>query len=220
MDSTIAKRELRKQVLAARDELSVRERTRKNLMICHLLLEELRSDTQEAAEGAEPALPFEGKVIAVYDAMRSEVSLRSFIKAAYSLGARICFPCMMKVPPPSSNGDSCLKTQMVFREVSQIQYIDHAMPFTKNPLASFSYDDPLLEEYLLVDTEDITTVIVPLVAFDAGFNRLGYGGGNYDRFLPATQSETTIIGVAFAEQEVECVPTEAHDQPLPLIISV
>ena len=57
-----------------------------------------------------------------------------------------------------------------------------------------------------------------MVAFDAGNMRLGYGGGNYDRFLRELRSDVVVCGIAFREQEVEAVPTEPHDLALPKII--
>ncbi len=43
--------------------------------------------------------------------------------------------------------------------------------------------------------------IIPGVAFDQSGNRIGYGGGYYDRFLPRFKSRT--IGLAFEEQVAE-----------------
>ena len=48
--------------------------------------------------------------------------------------------------------------------------------------------------------------------------RLGYGGGNYDRFLRELRCDAVVCGIAFREQEVEAVPTEPHDLALPKII--
>jgi 5-formyltetrahydrofolate cyclo-ligase len=66
-----------------------------------------------------------------------------------------------------------------------------------------------------VVTPDI--VLVPLLAFDAHGHRLGYGGGYYDRTLSALRAIT--IGVAYAGQEVEALPREAHDHALDLIVT-
>lgn len=65
-------------------------------------------------------------------------------------------------------------------------------------------------------------VIVPLVGFDRAGNRLGYGGGYYDRTLAALRrggAGPRAIGLAFAAQELAAIPTEPTDQPLDLIVT-
>ena len=52
-------------------------------------------------------------------------------------------------------------------------------------------------------------VIVPGLAFTPDGDRLGYGGGFYDRFLPQVQAPNA--GVCFAEQVVDALPVDAHD---------
>lgn len=66
-----------------------------------------------------------------------------------------------------------------------------------------------------------TVLIVPLLAFDRAGNRLGYGGGYYDRTLQAlrAQGPARAIGFAYGAQEVEAVPTEPTDQRLDLIVT-
>ena len=56
-------------------------------------------------------------------------------------------------------------------------------------------------------------LLVPLLAFDAACNRLGYGGGYYDRTIAARPGIRTI-GCAFAAQQVDAVPVLPHDAPL------
>lgn len=53
-------------------------------------------------------------------------------------------------------------------------------------------------------------LLVPLLAFDSRGNRLGYGGGYYDRTLAALPGRLAI-GCAFAAQQVACVPVEPTD---------
>lgn len=64
-------------------------------------------------------------------------------------------------------------------------------------------------------------VIVPLVAFDGGGGRLGYGGGYYDRTLELLRGRraTLAVGFAYSVQEATAVPLEPTDQPLDLIIT-
>lgn len=64
-------------------------------------------------------------------------------------------------------------------------------------------------------------LIVPLAGFDRAGNRIGYGGGYYDRTLEALRAggPVTAIGLAFAVQELEVIPAESFDQPLDLIVT-
>ena len=66
-----------------------------------------------------------------------------------------------------------------------------------------------------------TVLLVPLLAFDRRGYRIGYGGGNFDATIAQLRTSGTIltIGLAYAEQEVEVVPIEPHDQPLDWIVT-
>ncbi len=54
-------------------------------------------------------------------------------------------------------------------------------------------------------------VVVPGLAFTSTGDRLGQGGGWYDRFLADIRDDCHVIGVCFAEQVVDLVPVEGHD---------
>jgi 5-formyltetrahydrofolate cyclo-ligase len=60
-------------------------------------------------------------------------------------------------------------------------------------------------------TPDI--LLMPLLAFDSQGNRLGYGGGFYDRTV-ALLPRALRIGCAFSVQELDSVPTGPYDQKL------
>jgi len=62
-------------------------------------------------------------------------------------------------------------------------------------------------------------VLVPGLAFTAAGHRLGQGGGWYDRFLAGVRPDCLTIGVGFAEQLLDAVPTEAHDIILDRVIT-
>ncbi len=65
--------------------------------------------------------------------------------------------------------------------------------------------------------EEIDLILVPGVAFSRNGERLGYGGGFYDNFIPRCP-QARLLALAFAEQMVESIPTEPHDIRLPLVI--
>ena len=64
-------------------------------------------------------------------------------------------------------------------------------------------------------------VVTPLLAFDASGGRMGQGGGYYDRTVEQLRAEgrVFVLGLAFAGQEVEKLPAEAHDQPLDAVLT-
>jgi len=70
-----------------------------------------------------------------------------------------------------------------------------------------------------VEPESIELVLVPGLAFDREFYRLGYGGGYYDRFLPRLRPGALKIGVAFSFQVVEFLPHDAHDASLDALLT-
>ena len=63
--------------------------------------------------------------------------------------------------------------------------------------------------------------ITPLVAFDGYGNRMGYGGGFYDRTFAVLRARAPVlaVGFAFAGQEVDRLPVEPTDHPLDAIVT-
>ncbi len=65
-------------------------------------------------------------------------------------------------------------------------------------------------------------LLVPMLAFDSGGFRLGYGGGFYDRTLQELRcagQPVTAVGVCYAGLEVDAVPRQAHDARLDWIVT-
>lgn len=69
-----------------------------------------------------------------------------------------------------------------------------------------------------VGPEEIDLLVVPGVAFTRTGERLGYGGGYYDRYLPRC-TRAQIVALAFSEQLADTLPSEAHDLRIPTIIT-
>jgi 5-formyltetrahydrofolate cyclo-ligase len=70
-----------------------------------------------------------------------------------------------------------------------------------------------------IPVEQIDLVVVPAVAFDLRGNRLGRGGGFYDRFLGRPELRAMSAGVAFAEQIVKELPVGPNDRPVDIVIT-
>ncbi|MDE0045082.1 MAG: 5-formyltetrahydrofolate cyclo-ligase [bacterium] len=65
-------------------------------------------------------------------------------------------------------------------------------------------------------------LLVPMLAFDSGGYRLGYGGGFYDRTLQELRRSgrtVTAVGVCYAGLEVDAVPRQNHDARLDWIVT-
>jgi len=65
--------------------------------------------------------------------------------------------------------------------------------------------------------EEIDLILVPGVAFDHSGNRIGRGGGFYDRLLP--QYRAVRAGICFDFQCVKWIPVEPHDCKTDLVVT-
>lgn len=85
----------------------------------------------------------------------------------------------------------------------------------------FGIPEPLPACHQLIPLQQLDIIFTPMVAFDAAGNRLGMGGGFYDRTLSQLPpgSHCRVIGLAHNCQQVDAVPGEAWDIPLKQIIT-
>jgi 5-formyltetrahydrofolate cyclo-ligase len=134
----------------------------------------------------------EGTVVAGYWPMRSEVDPRPILEELAARGFQTCLPA---VTPEG----------LVFRQWT---------PYEPLVPGGFGTLVPGADKAVLVPA----ILIVPLAAFDRHGYRIGYGKGHYDRAL-AQLGVTTTIGTAYAAQEVDAVPAEAHDVQLDMIVT-
>ena len=195
------KAELRRAVIARRDALDLDLRAAKSAVICTRLVELLGR-----LDAAAP------RTVAVYAAMGSEADPAAFAAAAAVRGWRVAYPCMLSATDAMACGQ-----RMCMRAVSAGDASE--APFIAHPTQAFAATDVDSDHFPIVPAKALDMIIVPLVAFDRTGARLGYGGGCYDRYLPTLSPACQIIGIAFDEQRVDHVPTDAHDLPLPHIVS-
>ena len=124
--------------------------------------------------------------------MRGEIDIRPLLFSLHALGHRVVLP---QTPARGS--------VLVFRVWSPGAAMVRERFGTERPEG-----EVLVPEFLLV----------PLLAFDRFGRRLGYGGGYYDRTLAALPGAVSV-GCAFAAQEVDCVPSDAHDVRLSAVVT-
>ena len=92
---------------------------------------------------------------------------------------------------------------------------------------SWSFDDPLkINQYGIPEPFSKKLIypdilLVPLVAFDKNLNRLGYGGGYYDRVIDKLSKKKYIlkIGLALSVQKINNVPVTKYDKKLDYIVT-
>ena len=195
------KAELRRAVIARRDALDLDVRTAKSAVVCARLVE-----LMDRLGAAAP------RTVAVYAAMGSEVDPAALAAAAVARGWRVAYPCMLSATDAMACGQ-----RMCMRAVSAGDASE--APFIAHPTRAFAATDVDSIRFPIVPAKALDMVVVPLVAFDRTGARLGYGGGCYDRYLPILSPACQIVGIAFDEQRVDHVPTDAHDLPLPNIVS-
>ena len=78
--------------------------------------------------------------------------------------------------------------------------------------------EPVFNEENIVNSNESTFIIVPALVLDNNKNRMGYGGGFYDKYLSENRYLCSV-GVAYDFQIVENVPTEKNDVPLDIIVT-
>ncbi|WP_341662254.1 5-formyltetrahydrofolate cyclo-ligase [Vibrio sp.] len=136
------------------------------------------------------------------------------------------------------SADGEVGTSLLIKELQMLGkdvYLPVIHPFSTGHLLFLSYDEntsmvsnrynisePKLEKNKIIPVEQLDIICTPLVAFDKHGHRLGMGGGYYDRTLEPWfhfQSGPKPIGLAHECQEVEQLPVESWDVPLPKIIT-
>lgn len=87
----------------------------------------------------------------------------------------------------------------------------------------FGIPEPLINHHFLAQPWALDLVLVPLVAFDADGNRLGMGGGFYDRTFAYRRQRNyarpRLVGIAYEFQRVNQLPSRTWDVPLEAIVT-
>ena len=86
-------------------------------------------------------------------------------------------------------------------------------------VSKFKTKEPTTEPIKNTDSLDI--IFVPALMVDKTFNRLGYGGGYYDRTIKTLRTKKILlaVGLAYAYQEVDEIPIGINDVPLDKIVT-
>ncbi len=140
---------------------------------------------------------FESKIISVYWPLNCEINCLPLMENFRKLSKTICLPVTVNEELP-------LEFRIWEKEANLI-------------IGQFGIKQPeSFSKFVLPDL-----LIVPLLSFDERGNRLGYGGGYYDRTIKSlrkTNKNTVAVGLAFDNQECSSLPIEKFDVPLDAIL--
>lgn len=142
-------------------------------------------------------IPKEAEKVFLYASYRNEVDTRFLMDKLYALGYRLALP---KVEGK----------ELEFYEIHKKNDL------LKNRMGIL---EPDIGRCKRLEKEG-AVLVVPLVAFDEACNRMGYGGGYYDRYLTHyRKNHLMVIGIAFELQFTKDLIYDVYDEALDCIIT-
>ncbi|TAN59212.1 MAG: 5-formyltetrahydrofolate cyclo-ligase [Rhodospirillales bacterium] len=139
----------------------------------------------------------EDRIVAGYWPIGSEMDPRPLMMTLQDRGEHLALPVVTAIEAP-----------LAFRSFTFADDLQPGLCSTQEPLPGQPFVRP-------------TLLLVPLLGFDKRGFRLGQGGGYYDRTLADLRANGAIqaIGLAYAVQQIDKLPDEAHDQKLDAIVT-
>lgn len=138
----------------------------------------------------------EAKGIFVYIGFGSEINTKILIEDALEDGKEVCVP-------------KVIKKDMVFIKINSLENL---------VTSSYGILEPVGDKNNF-NVDNLGLIIMPGLAFDKQGNRLGYGGGYYDKFLSNNKINVKKIALAYDFQILDKVPSEEHDIKVDSIIT-
>ena len=161
--------------------------------------------TQFALQAADRMMAYPpvllAQTVAVFLSFDGELDTRPLIDQLWRAGKRVYLPVLH----PFSPGN------LLFL---------HYHPSSDLVVNRLKIREPKLDVRDVLPLSQLDVLVTPLVAFDAAGQRLGMGGGFYDRTLQNwRQHRLQPVGYAHDCQQVDALPTEQWDIPLPAVIT-
>lgn len=138
--------------------------------------------------------PLEGRHVSLYWPFRGEPDLRPLAETVWRAGGKALLPVVVAKATP-----------LVFRAWRQGE-----------PLARGVWNIPVPAEG---ETLAPDVVIAPIVGYDSGCYRLGYGGGFFDRTLASLNRRPTAIGVGYRLQKITTIRPQPYDIPMSAVVT-
>lgn len=134
------------------------------------------------------------RIVSLYWPFKAEPDLRNWLIEALDRGGRIALPVVVEKSAP-----------LQFRLWSPGEPLERGIWNILVPARG------------AVVVPDI--VIAPVVGFDAGNFRLGYGGGYFDRTLAAMAKKPIAIGVGYGGSRIRTIYPQPHDIAMDIIVT-
>jgi 5-formyltetrahydrofolate cyclo-ligase len=151
------------------------------------------------------ALFQDARNVALYLSFNGEVNTQPLIDYLWSMNVDVFVPILHPF----------CKGHLLFQEFT------HNTKMREN---HFGISEPTLDVQRVCPVENLSIIFTPLVAFDLSGNRLGMGGGFYDRTLArlkklGAKPQPIVVGLAHELQKSATLPTETWDIGLPYILT-
>ena len=128
---------------------------------------------------------------------------------------------------PYNNEIDCIQ---ILKKLEKKNYIISLPKIKKNSQMDFvqwSSNDPLVINKFGIPEPSNDKIkfpdilLVPLLSFDAKLNRIGYGGGFYDRYIHRIKrkKKPLLVGLAYSFQKVKSIPINKYDKKLDFVVT-
>lgn len=178
--------------------------TKNEMRISALAARDAMSDVERIEAGLKlvdyaDALGIEaGQTVSGFFPIRSEIDIRPLMfDLMTKFNVRLCLPVVID------------------KQTIEFRHLERGADLVPTGFGTFGPDSD-------ADVLDPDVLLVPLAAVDANGNRIGYGGGFYDRAVEKLHLKgktPKLIGVAFESQRVAQVEAEAHDVALHAVLT-
>ena len=142
----------------------------------------------------------DARVVVLYSPIQNEVATDLIAADAIASGKELFFPCLRRD-----------RESMTVARVHALSELVTGVFGIREPAAEGANAPP--------DELAGAMIVVPGLAFGPQGQRLGRGGGHYDRFLAALPREAITVGLAYSFQLLDRIPQESFDRPLQYIIT-
>lgn len=137
------------------------------------------------------------RTAAVYDSIQGEIDLSGIVPALRTMGWTVAFPRVEG-------------RQLAFYDIASVDDLS---------TGRYGIREPSPDRHKSVSHHALDVIVAPGLAFTRAGERLGYGGGFYDRLFADPLVQAIRIGALYDAQYVDCIPTGIYDVGMQYLVS-